>query len=34
VPDANYLATRMQSATDRILGKGKAKFLIAMLMVQ
>jgi len=34
VPDIDYLATRMQSATDRILGKGRATFLIATLMVQ
>ncbi len=34
VPDVNYLATRMQGATDRILGKGRARFLVAVLMVQ
>ncbi|PHR62638.1 MAG: hypothetical protein COA47_02700 [Robiginitomaculum sp.] len=34
VPDAQYLSTRMQTATDRMLGKGKAVFLISNLMVR
>lgn len=34
VPDANFLSTRMQAVTDRLLGKGKATFLISTLMVQ
>ncbi len=34
VPDMNYLTTRMQGITDRIIGKGKAKFLVANLMVR
>jgi hypothetical protein len=33
VPDIEYLSTRMQSATDRIIGKGKAQFLVSTLMV-
>ncbi len=34
VPDMNYLATRMQGVTDRIIGKGKAHFLVSTLMVR
>ncbi|PHS24050.1 MAG: hypothetical protein COA84_10105 [Robiginitomaculum sp.] len=33
VPDIEYLSARMQSATDRIIGKGKAQFLVSTLMV-
>ena len=33
VPDIEYLSARMQSATDRIVGKGRAQFLISTLMV-
>ncbi len=34
VPNAQYLSTRMQTATDRMLGKDKAVFLISNLMVR
>jgi hypothetical protein len=34
VPDMQFLAVRMQSATDRIIGKGNARFLVSSLMVR
>ncbi len=34
VPDATYISRRMQAATDRMLGKGTAIFLISNLMVR
>ncbi len=33
VPDVDYLLTRMQSITDRTIGKGKARVLVSSLMV-
>jgi len=33
VPDMQYLAARMQGVTDRIIGKGNARFLVSTLMV-
>lgn len=33
IPDINYLTTRMQAITDRIIGKNKARFLVSSLMV-
>ncbi|MDQ7017599.1 MAG: hypothetical protein Q9M33_00430 [Robiginitomaculum sp.] len=34
VPDMQYLASRMQGVTDRIIGKGNARFLVSTLMVR
>jgi len=34
VPDMQYLSARMQGVTDRIIGKGNARFLVSTLMVR
>ncbi len=34
VPDMEYLVSRMQGITDRMIGKGNARFLVSTLMVR